>query len=290
MKQLPLPKPNDVLTLFRLAKNRRLSSYPELGAEKRRIAQRYKLYRELLGDPHKIPVLGLSNSLAKSLKAHYSSPPQLIGKRFQKVRESLSPRVCSMCGAPNPGTLDHVLPKDIYPEFSIFLLNLVPACLCNIKRGVVYRGVAPDQRVLHPYFDTCLNHRIVRIRFEDPSEAPKVSLEICAPLGSPMGEISFHAENVLKKTNILAWCSDYWGALVRGPDRILTVVPRPPALCAEEDLRLALSERLSQSDNSFGTPNNWESMFFAGILSSQGFVRWLTQRANSIRFSLIEPS
>lgn len=60
---------------------------------------------------------------------------------------------CPLCGQGQASTLDHYLPTEAFPEFSIFPLNLVPACYdCNQRKGTRYadEGAAI---FLHAYLD-----------------------------------------------------------------------------------------------------------------------------------------
>lgn len=61
---------------------------------------------------------------------------------------------CPFCGGiGRPKTLDHFLPKANYPQFSVFPLNLVPACRdCNTGKSNALASNA-NQQVLHPYLD-----------------------------------------------------------------------------------------------------------------------------------------
>ncbi|WP_300537008.1 HNH endonuclease [Sphingosinicella sp.] len=61
---------------------------------------------------------------------------------------------CPFCGLTGASSLDHYLPKDAYPEYSIFSKNLVPACpdCNNLKRDIV-RNDKGARAFLHPYFD-----------------------------------------------------------------------------------------------------------------------------------------
>jgi len=60
---------------------------------------------------------------------------------------------CPMCGYAQAASLDHYLPKSLYPEYSIFSVNLVPACpTCNLIKGNLC-SQHPDERFLHPYYD-----------------------------------------------------------------------------------------------------------------------------------------
>jgi len=60
---------------------------------------------------------------------------------------------CPFCDQRNVSTLDHILPKGLYPTLAVTPLNLVGACMeCNKAK----LSIAPknsDEVVLHPYFD-----------------------------------------------------------------------------------------------------------------------------------------
>ncbi|MFT6909087.1 MAG: 5-methylcytosine-specific restriction endonuclease McrA [Oleiphilaceae bacterium] len=60
---------------------------------------------------------------------------------------------CPYCGITRPNTYDHYLPEDIYPEFAVHALNLIPCCAeCNSSKGTNF--VQNGQRqYLHLYSD-----------------------------------------------------------------------------------------------------------------------------------------
>lgn len=61
--------------------------------------------------------------------------------------------MCPLCGHRDASTLDHYLPKALYPRLSVVPINLVPACKdCNTGKLVSY-PINPEQESLHPYFD-----------------------------------------------------------------------------------------------------------------------------------------
>jgi hypothetical protein len=60
---------------------------------------------------------------------------------------------CLLCGNGEVGALDHHLPKDSLPLYTICPENLVPACgTCNLAKGNRI-GSSPGKRTLHPYYD-----------------------------------------------------------------------------------------------------------------------------------------
>jgi len=77
------------------------------------------------------------------------------------------PNLCPYCLLRQPTSLDHFLPKDFYPEFSVLGWNLVWVCdPCNRKKG--NRFVDAPRQVINPYFDaipdTALLHANVTLR------------------------------------------------------------------------------------------------------------------------------
>lgn len=64
---------------------------------------------------------------------------------------------CPLCGQRSVSTLDHHLPKTVYPSLAVAPLNLVPACAdCN-KAKSDFVPVSKEEEPLHPYFDSVEN-------------------------------------------------------------------------------------------------------------------------------------
>ncbi|MDX3263450.1 hypothetical protein PV336_30295 [Streptomyces sp. MI02-2A] len=62
-------------------------------------------------------------------------------------------RLCPLCAHRDVETLDHQLPKSLYPLLAVVPLNLVPACRsCNTLKSDADPSSAYDQ-TLNPYFD-----------------------------------------------------------------------------------------------------------------------------------------
>ena len=60
---------------------------------------------------------------------------------------------CPLCGHRTVSTLDHHLPKALYPVLAVVPLNLIPACGdCN-KSKLAKLPTKANEEALHPYFD-----------------------------------------------------------------------------------------------------------------------------------------
>ena len=86
----------------------------------------------------------------EKLYGKYSKGKELHAFRLKLVE--LSGGRCPICGVSfgySQVTLDHILPKSVYPSLAILPINLVPICYyCNTRKNKKI-----GERVFHPYFE-----------------------------------------------------------------------------------------------------------------------------------------
>jgi hypothetical protein len=106
---------------------------------------------------------GIPSSTLAPVKAELRScyGPNKGMRALQEAIKAAQPRGrllwCPYCGATTPGSHDHYLPAEKFPEFSAHALNLIPSCtrcnsikdddwLCNGAREYIhfYRDAIPD--------------------------------------------------------------------------------------------------------------------------------------------------
>ena len=100
---------------------------------------------------HPIPV---SPEIAKALEDNFDALKK--GRSHESVRDEILDSTpsdsCPYCNMSDVDTIDHALPKSVYPEFSILALNLIPACgACNLRKGQSCH-VKSGYDLMHPYF------------------------------------------------------------------------------------------------------------------------------------------
>lgn len=81
---------------------------------------------------------------------------------------------CPACGEDGtPNTLDHYLPKDIFPEYSVTLVNLFPMCdICQGAKGVKINNHEGKRLFIHPYFDDFIDQQVLILDISGPFNAP----------------------------------------------------------------------------------------------------------------------
>lgn len=85
---------------------------------------------------------------------------------------------CQLCGIDSSSTLDHYLPKNDFPEYSVFSKNLVPCCnVCNINKG--NKWIENGKRLfLNLYYDKILEKDFLSAKIIIEDDTPIVEFEI----------------------------------------------------------------------------------------------------------------
>ncbi len=91
---------------------------------------------------------------------------------------------CPYCMLRQPGTIDHFLPLERYPEFAVLVLNRVWVCgTCNRRKGTGM--VSVPRSVLNPYFDGI------------PDDKPLLYAQVAVVSGTPTITFTVPAPNLL---------------------------------------------------------------------------------------------
>jgi 5-methylcytosine-specific restriction endonuclease McrA len=86
---------------------------------------------------------------------------------------------CPFCGVGQASTLDHYLPKDKFPSFSVLPYNLVACCKdCNTGKSTSY-ATSKNTQALHPYYDNFTQAQWLYARVLQPL---KIEFYVSPPL------------------------------------------------------------------------------------------------------------
>ncbi|WP_180132192.1 HNH endonuclease [Acinetobacter sp. YH12057] len=123
-----------------LATNSRKKNVNELITLKDSLAISYSGYESLILQYQIKPAVSQYSQHKDLLHSYYNSAPKELNKSLVNRRNNHGLLYCPYCGDPKkPDTLDHFIPKDDWPEFSIFPNNLVPQCReCTPIKGTKY--------------------------------------------------------------------------------------------------------------------------------------------------------
>lgn len=286
MKYIVAPVFDDPQALEDMASNKRLSSADIIQKEKHELLKAYHNYYSRKGNVNLVQPIVISKDLKQKLLLHYKSPPKILDV-IATIRDELSPNVCSMCGSFHASSVDHVFPKEHYPEFSILIKNLVPACACNSLRKDIYKGKR-GERILHPYYDKVCSQRIVSAKFKGNFLSPEILLEIIYNGNECKRAVNFHVNNVIAKTNIDNWMISQWSILLR---RFRILIPElPNKVVSIRDMDWAISAALKRTDDEFSSLNNWKSILFSGLNSDATMKSLFVTHVNAIISGKLNPA
>lgn len=207
-------------------------------------------------------VLSITKAGKKSFIEHYDNPKYFCDFIFNFRNDNRS-FFCYMCGGMNAGTLDHLLPKDIYPEFSFFSKNLIPSCDCNSKKNdTISSG-------LNPHFYTECDSELFCLDINIHGticNQVQYSYEIKVKNGfnNKFTDIltSHLLNHVMKFSDIENYMKNQCARVLNNPIQALSIrkkLSRNELIEKIEDLYLI-------AENEAGSPNRWDIILYKGLL------------------------
>lgn len=233
----------------------------------------YANYRAAKGDPWLVSASTFQPSIKAEQLELYTNRKN--GGPIKRIRETKGIRCCPVCGSPSIGTLDHYLPKEDYPEFSVLASNLVPACgLCNSgAKGRTVKGSSSPERFIHPYFDRWAEEAVWQVEIT-PNYAAATFKAVPNPTltGTAKTTITFHLGHVFGP-QFHVQMATYWQEL-------------PEAVADHRDFLTDLgqvwSDELKWSARSFGL-NGWRTALIRGVIADAAAQSYLEQKALALR-------
>lgn len=121
--------------------------------------QHYDAFDQTVAAFNLPPSPSAKRRLDSLMREFYLRPNIELEKLLQKRRHGHGLTACPFCGNPLiPDTLDHFLPKEDWPEYSIFANNLVPQCraCAPIKSKRYFCTIHQRAIFLHPMYSAAL--------------------------------------------------------------------------------------------------------------------------------------
>ncbi|MBB6522285.1 hypothetical protein [Pseudoteredinibacter isoporae] len=198
----------------------------------------------------------------------YERPPVHLGDRLQERRHGHGLLYCPFCGNPvRPDTLDHFMPKNSWPEYSIHPQNLVPQCrACAPTKGEKYYcdGIDASLFVSPMYFAAFRFFRFkVKITIEGEELRFRPKLTQSAPLSSGVKErLLRHFTELKVDKRFLEFCHFEVNSWIN------------KLKASSFSLRKALQQRLDEIETA-ELSKDWKSALYIAILSDQGVIDFI---------------
>jgi hypothetical protein len=241
----------------------------------------YHAYRIHGGNPWSIAGSKFSEAMGEIQQKLYENRKSVA--RFKRLRGQQVPS-CPMCGSSVTGALDHFLPKEAFPEFSVMAANLVPACTsCNSSvKGRTYKGASPDEWLIHPYFDTLASLDLWEIRIIQPYQAARFEAMPSSYHPPPVRKrIAFHLKYVLGE-QFQRSCTNAWATM---PQYMRDIAQTNGPISGAE-IHAELLKLLNYHYVTTGR-NAWLSAFHRGLVSDLSAQLFIAARASTLAKTVV---
>jgi 5-methylcytosine-specific restriction endonuclease McrA len=178
MINLPILRRNDRVILSNIVDNKHepartclLNVYDTiLGDYLKYYKNRYNLER-LTAD------ITINTDASKYLKDAYKSGKEIDSVKA-KIMEIMPPAIkekCPYCMLSEPGTFDHYVGKERFPEYSVLSKNLVPCCSkCNSKKGKKFLAENGKSIFISFYFDDLPQNSFLMVELDIDGDIPYI--------------------------------------------------------------------------------------------------------------------
>lgn len=171
---------------------------------------------------------------------------------------------CPFCVQRDVRTLDHFLPKNLFPEFAVLPANLVPCCFdCNHAKSS-HISNSSESQVFHPYFDDWSHLDLLRAAIEWDDA---VDVEFSINVGEIPPLVAARATLHFEKLQLGSLYSDHASVelVQRKASFEMTFDDGGP-----EALRLELWREFQSRRVPF--PNAWQPALYRALANSDDFV------------------
>lgn len=203
----------------------------------------------------------------------YNSPQDTsVQKPLLETLRERRLQLCPCCGEDGtPNTLDHYLPKNTYPEFSILSKNLFPMCdICQGEKGTKDRNELNQRLFIHPYYDDFIEQQLLKLIIDPPYESPNdFTIKICPALATEDKElVERHIEEINLEKRFSKYFKDQYFRLLKLVNNI-----RNDGDDVYTMLKSFTLMACSQSVNS------WEHLFYSSIIEDEDLLIFLIEGA-----------
>ena len=231
--------------------------------------ERVQQYIDFGGSPPTVARWNAVESRKNTLLNLYMSPAE--GSAQAKMLAAMRGHelsVCPACGEPGrPNTLDHYLPKALYPHLCITPVNLFPVCdACQLAKGTKVGDTGAPRFFIHPYFDAFAAEHILRLEIRPPFTVPRFSFGPIAGLDvAIVSLVCSHIRELAIEQRFTSYFRNQYRRLLRLASRIRA---------ANQDVLASLTVFADAASEP--SMNTWEYVFYEAVIVNEDLIQFLS--------------
>lgn len=192
--------------------------------------------------------------------------PKMPGNKYYNILKSLAPQgKCPLCSVREVSTLDHYLPKALYPALAVTPVNLIPSCSdCNKTKKSSFPNNSVEQ-TLHPYFDNLETESWIKAEVINYSP---ISFHFYVDCPSQWTQLQKdRAKNHFKVFNLNYLFMSNANEEIRGAiDQLQNLYIKKPTLLIDQ-----LRDSYESKKNRLGI-NAWQTVMYFSLYNDERFI------------------
>ena len=171
MKKISAPDGTTASTLLNTVISRKKNKdyVDSLNKNKSYVLSRYKIYNANKERLEKVGASSITTDIDKAaIHTSFNSTfkKDVKNKELKKVYEGCQ-GICPYCGEGKIEEVDHYIPKEDYPEFTLYPYNLIPICnKCNKKKSGKFLDEIGNRQFINYYYDEIDDLDFVRVQIK----------------------------------------------------------------------------------------------------------------------------
>jgi 5-methylcytosine-specific restriction endonuclease McrA len=204
---------------------------------------------------------GALNSLKKAIADHHT-------------QHCLKPAsLCPFCGinTPDANELDHYLPKEKFPAYSVYSKNLVPTCgKCNKLKGTKWANAKIGRRIYSNYYDPLPERQFLSVDITLERDLPKGIFTLSEDKADYSGLFELVTSHFKELRLLARFAKAFPIVLDEAVDGLLSF---DEPLDRDHASRW-LTKRAGKLSENFGL-NHWKAVLFLAFVESEVFWEYL---------------
>ncbi len=204
----------------------------------------------------------------------------------QKISQELDGK-CPYCMLNEPETLDHYLGKGSYPEYSVYIPNLIPCCnQCNIRKGKKLFDEDDYRKFIHFYYDKIPVEKFLYFDFYFEENLKFEDFLICSNNLAPKVKMRIKLEGVaIKEKRIienhfssLELFSRYENRMNSEISSILNSIKELISSRLPSEEIIEMLENQDKKRVQYKGENYWENAVFSGIIKNKVILKLINDK------------